>query len=614
MALNNMALAKPVPPILDPTAGNAALETTNQGSPVKVDTSAAFQETKTIVSRIEDFAKGRGTSSQQLENQQLNKLLIKALKAYKKGDFKSAALRGLDATRVDETCAQACHIVALALDGLGELSKALAMYERAHQLDPADPDLYMNLSLVAWKLGQLDAAEKFIRLYVQMRPTHHSGYNNLGGILRDQGRYEEAIEIVRGAIYQIPDNAELWNTLGTIAMEDGNHADARTFYEEAIRLRPKYARALHNIAYAIHHTGPLDETLRFYDQSLKYAKNSNDIIETHHSRALCLLGMGNLEQGWPAWEVRLDPKFRGSILFAIDAPRWEGEDLTGKCLLVIGEQGLGDEIMFANAYRDLIDDLGPDGHLIVACDKRMAPLFARSLPEAEIISYANRQHNGKTVRFAPDAFKNRHPDFFAPCGATMQFKRPTLESFPTDTCLFKADPERVNYWKEKLAALGNHPKVGICWRSLMMTAKRSKYFSPMDYWAPVFKNENVQFINLQYGECADDIKYVQDRFGVTIHDFEELDLKDDLDDNAALCSALDLVLSAPTAAGALAGATGAPVWLLTIGDVWPTLGSDRFPFFPNNHVLRPDEYADWENLMLKVAGELEQFCKDRKSK
>ncbi len=597
-----MVLANPAPPAQEPVAA------TN----IKVDTSTAFQETSDIVSRLENFARGRHGASPQAGNKQLLKLLTKAVKAYKKGDFKSAALRGLDATRVDENCAQACHVVALALDGMGQLSKALAMYERAHQLDPTDPDLYMNLSLVAWKLGQLEAAEQFIRLFIQMRPTHHSGYNNLGGILRDQGRYQEAIETIRNAIYQIPNNEELWNTMGTIAMEDGNYTDARTFYEEAIRLRPKYARALHNIAYAVHHTGPLDEALRFYNLSLKYAKNPNDIIETKHSRSLCLLGMGKLAEGWPEWDVRLDPTFRGSILYAIDAPRWQGEDLNGKCLLAIGEQGLGDEIMFANAYRELIGDLGPDGHLIIACDARLAPLFQRALPKAEIISYANRQHNGKTARWIPEPFETRKPDFYAPCGATLEYKRSDIQAFPTDQSLFKADPDRIAHWKERLASLGDGPYVGICWRSLIMNAKRSKYFSPMDHWAPVFKNEDIKFINLQYGDCDDDIAYVRDKFGVTIHDFDEIDLKNDLDDNAALCNALDLVLSAPTAAGALAGASGAQVWLLAIGDVWPMLGTDHFPFFPNNRVLKPDTYADWGNLMSKVGAELNAFRQQRK--
>ncbi len=573
----------------------------------KVDITTAFQGTKTSVKKLEHFTSGGMSKGQPALNPQIRKLLAKAVKAYKKRDFRSAVLRGLDATRIDENCAQACLVVALGLEGLGELSKALAMYERAHTLDPTDPDLYVNLSMVAWKLGKLEIAEKFIRLFINISPNTHTGYNNLGGILRDLGRYDEAIDTVRNAIYQFPNQAELWNTLGTIAMEDGNITDARTFYEEAIRLRPKFARALHNIAYAVHHTGPLDEALRYYDKALKYAKNDNDILEIQHSRALCQLGLGDLEQGWDTWDVRLNHGFRGSLIYAIGAPRWQGEDLAGKRLLVIGEQGLGDEIMFANAYPDLIEQLGPDGKLTVSCDKRLVTLFQRSLPEADIVPYWNHQHNGKTIRQAPDAFKDQAPDFFAPCGDTLRYARRNIDLFPAQQNLLVPDPERVADWRGKLEALSNGPFVGLCWRSLIMSAKRSKYFSPMEHWAPVFENKDVTFINLQYGDCAEDIAFVKDRFGVTIHDFDELDLKNDLDNNAALCAALDLVLSAPTAASTIAGSVGTEIWLLTIGYVWPMLGEDKYPFFSNNRVIMPDTYADWPNLMAKLGEGLAGF-------
>ncbi len=574
---------------------------------VKVNTTTASLETKNVVKKLEQFASGTPGGARLSENKQLQKLLTKALRAYKKGDFKSAVLRGLDATRIDENCASACHIVALALEGLGELGKALAMYERAHQLDPTDPDLYMNLSLVAWKLSQIEIAEKFVRLYINMKPGEPSGYNNLGGILRDLGRYEEAIETVRNAIYQFPDQAELWNTLGTIAMEDGNVPDAITFYEESIRLKPKFARALHNIAYAIHHTGPLDDALRYYNNALKYAKNQSDIIEIQHSRGLCQLGLGNLKEGWGTWEVRLDHNFRGSLIYAIDAPRWNGEEIAGKRVLAIGEQGLGDEIMFANAYPDMVKQIGPEGKLIVSCDKRLVELFQRSLPEAEIIPYWNRQHNGKTIRLAPDASKDQPPDYFAPCGETLRYMRDDISRFPKHQNLLVPDPGRVAYWKDKLATLGDGPLIGLCWRSLIMSAKRSKYFSPMEHWAPVFANKDITFVNLQYGDCAEDIAYVKDRFGITIHDFDEIDLKNDLDDNAALCAALDLVLSAPTAASTIAGSVGTEIWLLAIGYVWPMLGEDHYPFFSNNKVFMPDTYADWPNLMEKLGAAVAGF-------
>jgi tetratricopeptide (TPR) repeat protein len=574
-----------------------------------VDVSGAVNAKQEFLKKLEKSSKSHRKDVQVAEHQiQRDKFLVKSLKSYKRGDHKNAALRALDAANVDEGCSQAYHLLALALEGLGQLHKALQCYERALGLDPHDPDLYVNLGLVAWKLGMLEGAEKFFRICIAMRPDSASAYNNLGGVLRDKGENDEAVEVLRGAIYTMPNAAELWNSLGSVVMEQGQVNEALTFYGEALRLSPKYARVYHNKGYALNHTGPLDEALKNYDKALKLTSSPKDEIEIRHSRALCLLGMGRLDEGWNEWEARHNPQFRGSMLYAIDTPRWQGEDLAGKRLLIVGEQGLGDELMFATGYRELIDQIGANGQLIITCDTRLSSLFERSFPGALIGPYQNSRHNGKGVRVVPWLNTVDPIDYFSPCGSTLRFVRNDIDAFPTEEPTLRADPDRIDVWRDRLADMNDKPKVGICWRSLVMSARRAKYFSPMEHWGPVLKNKDVQFVNLQYGECADDIADAKRLFDVDIHDFEDLDLKDALDENAALCGALDLVISAPTAAGALAGAVGTEVWLLAIGDVWPMLGTDRFPWFPNNHVIMPDTYSDWENLMAKVGDELAEFC------
>lgn len=534
--------------------------------------------------------------------------LIKALKAYKARDFGAAALLAVEVTRTDPKCSQAFHALALALEGLGELHKALEMYERAFQLDPEDAEIYINLGMVAQRLQMHGAAEKFFRLFIQLRPNHALGYNNLGGLLRDTGRRDEAVEILRGAIYNHPENAELWNTLGTVVMEQGAVAEARTFYEEALRLAPRMARVYHNLGYAVNHTGPLEEALGYYDKALSLMDEGHpDRAEARNSRALCLLGLGRLKEGWEEWEARLDPRFRASVLYAIPAPRWNGEPLEGKRLLVIGEQGLGDEIMFASCYGELAHMCGTGGELIVAADRRLAPLLTRTFPDIRVETYASTTHNGKQVRLCP-ALKDQPPDFYSPNGSVLRYLRDDIAKFPADRPIFQADPARVAFWRERLHALGPGPYVGVCWRSMVTTGTRGKYFSPLDPWAPVISQRGVRFVNLQYGDCKAELDYFRSQHGAEIHVFEDLDLKNNLDDNAALCAALDLVLSAPTAAGALAGAVGTQTWLLTIGYVWPQLGTPHFPWFPNNRVLCPPNYADWPALMEQLGIELRDFA------
>jgi hypothetical protein len=189
----------------------------------------------------------------------------------------------------------------------------------------------------------------------------------------------------------------------------------------------------------------------------------------------------------------------------------------------------------------------------------------------------------------------------------LQVYRKRISDFRHEAFLVP-DPARVAEFREKLAALPGK-KVGICWRSMMLQAKRAKYFSPIDGWAPILKTPGVSFVNLQYGDCAEEIARAAEKHGVVIHQIEGLDLRDDIDGSAALCAALDLVLSAPTAAAATAASVGAEVWFLTAGRTWPQLGTDEYPWYAKTRVVSPEKFGDWASLMPRVSEELAKFAR-----
>ena len=239
-----------------------------------------------------------------------NKLLQRAIKAWKRGNTPRAAQFALDATEADKTNAQAFHLLAITLEKLGHVDKALVTYERAFQLDPDDTDLILNLGLSAWALNMLDGAERMFRLYIARRPKHPAGYNNLGSLLRDKGEMEAAIDLLRNAIYLMPDQAMLWNTLATVLAEDGRADESLVFYQEALRLDPKFARVWHNLGYAYSHLGQLGEALNAYDAALALCPHVHEQIESKHSRGICLIGLGQIEEGFAEYEIRHSPQFR----------------------------------------------------------------------------------------------------------------------------------------------------------------------------------------------------------------------------------------------------------------------------------------------------------------
>jgi hypothetical protein len=355
----------------------------------------------------------------------------------------------------------------------------------------------------------------------------------------------------------------------------------------------------------------LDKSLEAYDKAMETAVDPSERLETKHSRAICLIGMGKLDEGFRAFEERNNPRFRAYVNHVIKAPLWAGEDLAGKRIMVVGEQGLGDEFMFANILPDLTRAVGTGGKVQIIVDPRLVALFQRSYPKADVGSYDDRTllnpDGNQALRFIPMIAEKGEPDFWCPMGSALQFFRKSIGDFPHETFL-TADPARTQHFRAALKAKGDGPTVGICWRSMMLGAKRAKYYSALSMWEPILKVPGVTFVNLQYGDAAADIAYAKKNFGIDVHAMD-VDLKSDIDGAAALSCALDLVISAPTAAAANAGAVGTEVWFLAAGRVWPQLGTDEYPWYRKTQVLSPERFGDWQALMPKVAAQLAAFAK-----
>jgi len=425
------------------------------------------------------------------------------------------------------------------------------------------------------------------------------------------GQVSTAIETLRAAIFRLPHESMLWNSLATVLAEDGRVEESLVFYDEAVRLDPKFARLQHNLGYAYAHLGQLDKALAAYDRALEIAVDPTERLETTHSRAVCLIGTGRLEEGFAAHEIRNNPRFRAYLPHLFKAPQWSGQDLAGKTITVVGEQGLGDELMLANVLPDIQRAVGDVGKLQIAVDGRLVALFQRSYPMAEVGAYEDRsvidQEVDQAIRFVKFVTDKREPDYWTPMGSALQYLRKSIDAFPREAFL-KPDSGQVAALRESLRAKGPGPYVGICWRSMMLGSKRAKYYSPLNLWTPILRTPGVTFVNLQYGDSASDLARVKEQFDVDIHDMG-VDLKNDIDATAALASALDLVISAPTAAAANAGAVGTEVWFVTAGRTWPQLGTDEYPWYRKSHVYSPAKFGDWNELMPKVALELTAFAR-----
>ena len=192
-------------------------------------------------------------------------------------------------------------------------------------------------------------------------------------------------------------------------------------------------------------------------------------------------------------------------------------------------------MLFANALPDLLEALGPQGRLTLAVERRLVPLFRRSFPQAEVGAHATYRVEHQSVRTAPFA-RHRTFDVWAPMASLLRRFRRGVDDFPARPAFLQADPQRVAYWRDVLGGLGDGRKVGLLWKSLKVSSQRSRFYAPFADWAPVLATPGVRFVNLQYGDCAAELAHARDVHGVEIWTPNGLDLKDDLDEVAALAS------------------------------------------------------------------------------
>jgi len=533
-------------------------------------------------------------------------LLNRAVVHIKAHEPEKAAALALEALGIDERSGIGWHILAIAQEACGDFTTSLSCYEAALKLLPDNPDVLTNLGRLAFRMGMHSVAEQLFLHVLSRKPNDAEGINNLAIAIASQGRQQQAIAVLKDFISRHPTYSNLWNSLASMLAEKGDIENARVFYREALRLSPRLARARYNLGSLWLDKGDPRSALREFESALKRPLAADEKAMMTMSQGLAQLAVGRLAEGWRSYEARNDIQFPESIYFAVEGPRWEpGQPLSGASLLLVGEQGLGDEVLFANILPDVLESLGPQGRLTLAVEPRLATLMSRSFPTVRVEAHKTVGVGAHTVRLVPALDAG---DFeigcWSPMASLLGEFRGRVEDFPQRAGYLQPAPERVSYWREVLASAPAGPKVGLLWKSGVLTRGRGRFFSPFEAWEPVLRTPGVTFVNLQYDDCAAEMQLARERYGVEIWNPPVIDLKQDLDDVTALSCALDLVIGFSNANFNLAAAAGGPAWLIAPKGVWTPLGTDRYPWYPQVRLYQTAAYAEWEPVMAKIAADL----------
>jgi Flp pilus assembly protein TadD len=483
--------------------------------------------------------------------------------------------------------APALQLAGLCLHAEGDWEAAIELLRRAEQADPTHAEYPYNLGAVYYAAGRLMEAAAAYRRVLTLQPSHPETLVNLGVVLVVSQQAEEGVTILEQAQALRPQDAAVWNNLGHAYEALGRTEDALAAYEQALALNSGSQEILSGYAKLKLFIGDPAAALRAIDQVLSANPDDKSL---RWYRALCLLMMGRYAEGWPEYEWRFDSSTKdrpGVGLPAVPMPRWWGEPLAGKRLLVLAEQGVGDVLQFAR-YLPLLQGTG--GHVSFACNTNLHALL-QPLPGVDaLVDLA-------ALFAAPPAVGDY--DYHVPLMSLPLFSGIGEDQLPAPAVYLGAPAAAAAVWQQRAdRAAGGQLKVGLVWAgnpAHINDVNRSAHLSDI---LPLLNIPGVACFSLQKAppfipaDLPAGLRLVD--FGTDFDTFS---------DTAAAVAAMDLIVSVDTSVAHLAGGMGKPVLVLL-----PRLGLDwrwlldvgTTPWYPSMRLFRQEVAHDWSSPVAAV--------------
>jgi tetratricopeptide (TPR) repeat protein len=503
-----------------------------------------------------------------------------------------------------------------ALRDLGRMEEALGSYGEAARLRPAYPEAWANQASVLVDLGRPAEALAACDRALALRPAFPEVLANRAAILSRLGRPEEALAACDRALALAPENGEAWGNRAAALLDLGRPAEALAACDRALALRPDDAKLLADRSAMLWRLDRPEDALATADAALARAP---DNVDAWCHRGLALVGLnriaeardsyarglalrpadpdirfsqawadllaGNLAAAWPDYEARWRLKRFASPPRDFAQPRWRGEALDGRTILLHAEQGLGDTIQFCR-YAPLVARHG--GRVVLEVQAPLEPLLAGLPGVTQIV------RRGDPL-----------PPFDLHCpllSLPLAFGT-TLATIPPPVADLRADAGRMARWAPRFAGLAGR-RAGLVWAG--NTSARADIGRPLRLATvrPLL-DCGASVVALQHDVPEADRADLADTPGLANlgGDFA------DFADTAAVIAQLDLVIAVDTSVAHLSGALGKPTWIMlrTAPDWRWLLDRDDSPWYPSVRLFRQSARGDWDGVVAKVAAALAEF-------
>jgi tetratricopeptide (TPR) repeat protein len=540
-----------------------------------------------------------------------------------RGALEEAVRAFREAIRLQPAFAEAEFNLGLTFEALGRADDALHAYDKSLQANPLRHEARFNRAAIRFRRGQFVSAIADLKEIIA-----HDGRSIdvgllLGRAYRENGSWNDAEQLYKALSVAYPDNAEILVHLATCRLVqqryaaaersclqaitlDPDHAEAHfkagvaqlhqskateaaEHLGRAVALRPDNADAVLHYAVALQRTGAIDKAQAGFERALDLAPDNADV---HWYLADFLLLRGEYQRGWNEFEWRWRHERFMTPHWEFSQPMWNGEDIRGKTILIHPEQGFGDMLQFVR-YVPMVAELG--ARVLLGSPPELAHLLAESIDVQGV--YVSRAQ-------LPEF------DVHCPLLSLPRIFHTEVETIPARVPYLHADHQANRRWKDSFSSFVGTCNVGIIWSGNPGQEHNTHRACRLEQMKPLFAVNGARFFSLQKGAPAAQLREVTETNGV-------IDLSPQLSDfaeTAAVMHNLDLIISTDTGPVHLAGALARPVWLLlsAIPDWRWLLGRDDSPWYPTMRLFRQGGIGKWDDLIGRVARELEAFVETRK--
>lgn len=426
--------------------------------------------------------------------------------------------------------------------------------DRLHALAEANPSSVMLVRLAADILFKAERFAPSLRLYMlliraqaEISPNEYALYTSC---LLHLGLFEPAMKGCNALIAQHPGKSAFYSIRSQVHKAYGDFASMRADMEKALALDPDNAE-------------------------LQYISSRQQLM------------VSGFREGYELYAKR-DPLRKNPHPLAIG--EWQGEELEGKKLLVIAEQGVGDVVMFLSLVPWL---LGEGAKVVLAVSPAMTALVSRSFPEVEVVEFTAGIYAGKGVQ----------ADYYTPIGSLLSFIR---EYRPCDHPPFlKADSGQAAALRSKYKeAAGGLRLVGIAWHTTNAFTGVLRNIH-LEKWLPLAAVPGVRLVSLQYGDHADEVAAFNRQAAMPLITDPSIAPVRNLDAAAAQLMAMDKVITIQNSTVHLAGALGVPADLLLSSASdwrWGTREDNRW--YKSVTIHRQKKPLEWEGIIASIARQL----------